>query len=41
MPQPPIQFLLLQRVKGEFSDDSSYIRSFWIKAWGNRNFDND
>ena len=40
-PQPPIQTFVTTDVKGEFSDDYSYIKSFWIKAWGNRNFDDD
>ena len=35
-PQPLIQFLLLQAFRA-FSDDSLYIKSFWIEGWRNRN----
>ena len=40
MPQPSIQFLLLQMVR-VFQDDSLYIKTFWIEGWGNRNIDDD
>ena len=32
--------MLLQTIRA-FSDESSYIKSFWIEGWGNRNIDND
>ena len=39
-PQPPIQCLLLQTFRS-FSDDSSFVKSFWIEGWGNRKIDDD
>ena len=39
-PQPSIYFLLLQTFRA-FKDESSYIKSFWIEGWGNRNIDDD
>ena len=32
-PQPPIQFLVPQTFRA-FSEDSLYIKTFWIEGWG-------
>ena len=40
MPQPPIKLLLLQTCIA-FTDDSTYIKCFWIEGWGKRNIDDD